>query len=99
MLRHIVAWNFKDEFSPEENRKNAEKVKLELEALCNLIPEIVELRVDIDLLKSSNKDVMLDSRFKDEETLAVYKVHPEHVRVSEIVSSVLKDRAAVDFYE
>jgi len=99
MLRHIVAWNFKDEFSAEENRRNAEKVKLELEALCKLIPEIIELRVDIDLLESSNKDVMLDSRFKDEADLAKYKVHPEHLRVGEFVSSVLKDRAAVDFYE
>ena len=99
MLRHIVAWNFKEGFSAEENRKNAEKVKQELEALRNLIPEIVELRVDIDLLSSSNKDVMLDSRFKDEKDLATYKVHPDHVKAGELVGTVLKDRACVDFFE
>jgi len=99
MLRHIVAWNFKDGFTEEENRKTTEKVKSELDALVELIPEIIELRVDIDLLKSSNKDIMLDSKFENEETLAAYKIHPAHVKVSELFSSILVDRVALDFYE
>ena len=99
MLRHIVAWNFKDGFSDEENRVNAEKVKKELEGLKQLIPEIIAIRVDTNLLSSSTKDVMLDSLFESEEAMARYKVHPEHVRVSAFVSEVLQDRVAVDFME
>lgn len=30
MVRHIVAWSFKEEFSAEENKRNAEKIKQDL---------------------------------------------------------------------
>lgn len=30
MIRHIVAWNFKEGLSDEENRQNAEKIKKDL---------------------------------------------------------------------
>ena len=43
MIRHIVMWNFKNEFSQRENKANAERVKRELEALPEHIKEIVEL--------------------------------------------------------
>jgi len=99
MLRHIVAWNFKDGFTAEENQANAIKVKAELEELKQLIPEIVDINVDINLLDSSNRVIMLDSYFENEKTLAAYKVHPEHVRVGDFIGTVLQDTTAIDFYK
>ncbi len=99
MIRHIVAWNFKDEFSDSENSINAEKVKYELENLKNLISEIIEIKVNIQLFTTSNRKVMLYSLFKSEEDLSNYQIHPEHKRVSQFVGSIMKDRVCLDFYE
>lgn len=99
MIRHIVAWNFRDEFTEDENYSNAIRVKYELENLKNLISLIVEIRVDINLSSTSNRSIMLNSLFHSEEDLAKYQVHPEHERVCKLVGSVMKDRVCLDFYE
>jgi hypothetical protein len=99
LIRHIVAWNYADEFSDEENQENAEKVKYELENLINHISEIVEMKVIINLSKTSNRKVVLTSLFNTEQDLANYQVHPEHKRVSQFVGSVMKDRVCLDLYE
>ncbi len=97
IFRHIVAWNFKDGFSDEENLNNAIKLKKDIESLKNVISEIVEIKVNIKLATTSTRKVMLDSLFKSEEDLAKYQVHPEHIKVSEFVGSVMKERVCLDF--
>lgn len=99
MIRHIVAWNFKEGFSDEENRANAEKMKKDLESLKDLIPEVADIRVDIDLAPSSTRDVMLNSLFATEADLKVYQEHPEHKKVGAFIGSVTKHRVCLDFYE
>ena len=101
MVRHIVAWNYKEGFSDSENKENAEKIKSELEALPRLIDGIIEMKVYIysDLLSSGNRNIVLNSLFKNEEALAAYIIHPEHKRAGEFVRSVTQDRASVDYIE
>jgi len=99
MLRHIVAWNFKEGFTDEQNRENALKVKSELESLINHIDGLVEIRVFIDQLPSSTRNIVLNSLLRDEEALAVYQAHPEHQRVATFVASVTRDRVCVDYLE
>jgi len=96
MLRHIVMWNYVEGVDKQEV---GNKVKSELEALKESIKEIVEIKVHINELSSSNMDVLLDSLFENEETMAAYKIHPEHIRVSDYISSVLQNRTVVDYYE
>ncbi len=96
MIRHIVAWRFREGFTQEENAANVQKVKAELEALASAIPGIVSLRVMTDALPTGNRDVMLDSVFESAAALAAYQVHPEHVRVSAYVGTVLRDRTCFD---
>lgn len=99
MLRHIVAWNYKDELVGDEKRKHAQRIKSELEALTQCIDGIIELKVHIDMLPSSNKDIVLNSLFESEEALLAYQVHPEHQRVGEHVRSVTQNRTCVDYFE
>ena len=99
MIRHIVAWNYGDGFSDEENQVNAEKVKYELENLINHISEIVEIKVIINPAKTSNRKVVLDSLFNTEEDLANYQAHHEHQRVSQYIGTVLEDRVCLDLYQ
>ena len=99
MLRHIVTWNYKDGFTDSENIENAQKVKSELESLTHFIDVIIDLKVYINELSSSNKDIVLNSLFENEEALAAYQVHSEHQRVGAYVGSVLQNRACIDYYE
>lgn len=99
MVRHIVSWNYKDGFSDTQNKENALKVKNELESLIGKIDGIIELKVHINTLASSNKDIILNSLFKNEESLAAYQIHPEHMRVSSFIGSVMQSRACIDYFE
>ena len=98
MLRHIVTWNYKDRFSEDENKENALKIKQGLEALED-IDGVVEIKVYINALSSSNKDIVLNSLFESEEALAEYQVHPEHKKMGAFIGSVTQNRACIDYYE
>lgn len=99
MVRHIVMWNFVEGFTHEENMANAKKVKEILEALPSKIDGIVSLEVIINPIDTSNRAVILNSLFENEEALANYSPHPEHVNAGKFVRSVLTDRACADFIE
>ncbi|WP_265459416.1 Dabb family protein [Enterococcus sp. HY326] len=97
MIRHIVSWNLKEAASTTEKRENAEKMKRDLESLHEIVPGIIAIEVILDVLPTSNHDVVLYSLFESVETLAAYQIHPEHVRVSNWASSVVENRICVDF--
>jgi len=99
MVRHIVAWNFSDGFSDDDNMRNALRIKTELENLKGTIEGIVELDVYVNTLPASNRAIVLNSLFASEEALAAYQVHPQHKRVGEFVATVLRDRACIDYRE
>ena len=99
MLRHVVAWNYKDGFTANENKEHAKKMKSELETLAQSIEGIIEFEVHINMLSSSNRDIVLDSLFESEEALHAYQVHPEHQRIGVYVKTITQDRICVDYFE
>lgn len=99
MVRHIVAWNHKEEFTVEQRLAHAKEIKSQLEALKNTIKGIVKLSVYINPLESSGRDVILDSLFETAEALSAYQVHPEHKKAAAFVGSVMTERVCLDFEE
>ena len=99
MIRHIVAWNYKKEFSDAQNLAHVQQIKTALESLPAIIKEIVSINVILNPAKTSNRDVVLMSFFETEEDLAHYRVHPEHVKVSQFVGTVMQDRVCLDIRE
>lgn len=97
LIRHIVSWNFKAGFTAEENILHAQKMKTSLEGLQEIVPGIISIEVVTDLLPSSNHDVVLYSLFDSTDSLAAYQVHPDHVRVSNWIGTVMQNRVCVDF--
>lgn len=99
MVKHIILWQLKDEFSDEEKQTIKVGIKEGLESLQGKIPGLVDIRVVVDRLESSNAEVMLDSTFESEEALKGYSVHPEHVKVAnEKVRPFTKTRSCMDFW-
>lgn len=82
MVKHVIVWTLKDEYSAEEKESIKKGIKEGLEGLKGKVPGIAEIKVEINGLASSNADLMLDSTFENEEALKGYSVHPEHVKVA-----------------
>lgn len=83
MVKHVILWTLKEELSASEKEEVKRGIKEGLEGLTGKIPGLMDIKVNIDGLSSSNADLMLDSTFENEEALKGYAVHPEHVVVAD----------------
>lgn len=98
MVKHIILWNLKSEYSEEKKKEIKANIKRELEGLKGNIPGLLNIRVNICGLSSSNVDLMLDSEFESEEALKGYSVNPKHVYVADtFVRPHTEKRSCMDF--
>ena len=98
MVKHVILWNIKAEYSDSEKAEIIRGIKTNLEALSCKIPGLIEIKVYANGLASSNADVMLDSSFESEEALKAYAVHPDHVYVADtFVRPYTASRSCLDF--
>ena len=98
MVKHIILWTLKDELSAKEKEQVKQGIKEGLEGLAGKIPGMIDIKVNINGLASSNADLMLDSTFENEDALKGYAVHPEHVAVADgKVRPYTKIRSCLDF--
>lgn len=97
MVTHIVMWSFVPELSGEEKKAAGEKMKALLEPIRALVPGTLDIRVNVNALESSNREVMLFSTFETVEALQAYQTHPAHVEAGKYIRSVTCDRACMDF--
>ncbi|MDA3907851.1 MAG: Dabb family protein [Sulfurimonas sp.] len=94
MIVHIVMFKFKD----ENKDANIEEVTKRLNALVNLIPALKSMEVGVDFNKSQRAlDLSLYSTFWDKEDLESYAVHPEHLKVVELIKEVTLEAKVVDY--
>lgn len=98
MVKHVILWTLKDEFSQEEKLSIKAGIKEGLEGLKDKIPGLIDIKVYTDGLASSNADLMLDSSFESEDALKGYATHPEHVAVANgKVRPYTASRTCLDF--
>ena len=95
MVKHIILWKLKDEHNTTEVK---EGIKNSLEGLAGKIPGLIEIKVEIKGLESSNADVMLYSVLESEAALKGYAVHPDHVYAADtFVRPFTETRLCLDF--
>ena len=95
MVKHIILWKLKDEFNTNEVKM---RMKEKLEGLYGEIEGLLEIKVQIEKLPSSNVDVMLYSVFSDETALKNYATHEKHVFVADnFVRPFTETRSCIDF--
>lgn len=98
MVKHVIIWTLKDEFSIEEKRSIKQTAKRNLEALVGKIDGLTEMKIQIDLLPSSSGEMMLDSTFTSVEALKAYATHPSHQEVANRdVRPYIATRSCMDF--
>lgn len=94
MIVHIVMFKFKKENFDE----NIKKIKEKLNALPSLIDELKCLEIGVDFSKSERSfDLSLYSSFSSKEDLKAYAIHPEHLKVVELIKAVTIESKVVDY--
>ena len=98
MVKHVILWKLKDDYSGVEIERIKEGIKEGLEGLKGVVPGLVEIKVNTEPLRSSNCDLMLDSLFENEEALKGYANHPKHVEVANLkVRPYTASRTCMDY--
>lgn len=100
MIKHIILWKFKDEFTEEQIKTIKTDAKTALEGLKDVIDGIIEMKVITEGLDSSTCDMMLYSEFKSQDALKAYKVNPAHQAVANtFVRPNVQVRLCMDYEE
>ena len=98
MVKHIILWRLKVEYTEAQKAEIRAGIKEGLEGLSGQIPGLLEISVRTDCLPSSTVDVMLDSTFESAKALKNYSTHPKHVAVADgKVRPYTANRACMDF--
>jgi hypothetical protein len=98
MVKHIILWNLKEEYSEEKKSEIKKEIKRTLEALKGEIPGLLDIKVQTEYLPTSNVDLMLDSSFESVEALKTYASHPKHVYVADTyVRPFTANRSCIDY--
>ena len=98
MVKHVILWQLKDELSDTEKAAVKAGIKEGREGLAGQLPGLVDIRVNIDALPSSNADLMLDATFETAEALKGSSTHPAHVAVAKSkVRPYYKNRVCLDY--
>jgi len=97
MIRHVVMWRFKKVGEGRTKQENMEIVKERLYALPAIIPEIKRMEIGFDITGGDvSMDLMLLTEFESVEAMKIYAEHPEHLKVSKYVKSVVETRVVLD---
>ena len=98
MVKHMIIWKFKEDI--EQKEKKAQEIKSALEGLVGKIDGLIKMHILVDNLPASSGDVMMDSTFKDEQSLMQYQVHSLHQEIANgLVRPAMAQRLSFDYQE
>ncbi len=94
MIRHIVLFKFRDGVEKPQKDSLAQALK----ALTEKIDYIREMEVGFDVAgKHNSYDLGLNSTFDSLEDVERYAVHPDHIKVVDMVRELCASSVKVDF--
>ena len=98
MINHVVLFKLKNYNSESQKQIEISKIEEALLSLSGKIEELkyIEVGVNYDLAAKSF-DICLITHFESLDQLDSYRIHPEHLKVAELIGQHAVERAAVDF--
>ncbi len=98
MINHVVMFKLKEYESDSAKQNAISTIEDALMDLSGKISELKYIEVGVNYeLASKSYDVCLITHFETVEQLDIYRVHPEHLKVVELIGQHAVQRAAVDF--
>ncbi len=100
MVKHIILWKLHDTISAAEKPAIRANAKAALEGLVGQIDGLLDLRLEIDGLPSSNADMLLVATLDSVESLQGYQKSPAHNAVADrYVRPYTAQRLCLDYEE
>ena len=98
MINHVVLFKLKNYDSESQKQIEISKIEEALLGLSGKIEELkyIEVGVNYDLAAKSF-DICLITHFESLDQLDSYRIHPEHLKVAELIGQHAVERAAVDY--
>ena len=98
MINHVVLFKLKKYQSESEKQTQISRIEEALLSLSGKIEALkyIEVGINYDLATPSH-DICLITHFDSLDQLEAYRIHPEHLKVSELIGQHVVERAAVDF--
>ena len=94
MVVHIVMFKFKE----QDKEQNLSVVADRLNALVDLVPTLKSMEVGIDFNQTQRAfDMSIYTTFDSKEDLKEYAIHPEHLKVVELIKEVTSESKVVDY--
>lgn len=98
MINHVVLFKLKKYDSEREKQAVISEIEEALLSLSGKIEELKHIEVGVNYdLNAQSYDICLISHFESLAQLEAYRVHPEHVKVAQLIGQHAIERAAVDF--
>lgn len=98
MVKHLVMWNFKEDFPEEKKSEMAKEADSRLKALVGKIPGLTFAEMRLNTLPGSSRELLLVSDLESPEALEGYQIHPLHVAVAdEVIKPAACDRVCFDY--
>ena len=96
MISHTAMWRFKEENKEENMNTVAERLMALYKS--GKIDGLRKMEIGKDVSHTDmSYDMVLLTEFDSMEALAAYKIHPDHVAISQFVKTIRTARAVVDF--
>ncbi len=98
MIQHIVLFKLNEFENEDQKAVVRNKIKQALLALKEKIEVLRFIQVGQNYeLMSSSHDLCLITHFETLRDLEIYRVHPEHLKVVELIKANTSGRAVIDF--
>jgi hypothetical protein len=98
MINHVVLFKLKKYESDSEKQNVISSIEDALLSLLETVDELEYIEVGVNYeLAAKSYDICLITHFETLEQLDSYRIHPEHVKVAELIGQHAVERAAVDF--
>lgn len=98
MINHTVLFKLKEFVSEDQKGAIRSKIAHELLALKEKVGVLKYIEVGQNLeLNTASFDVCLVTHFETVNDLDIYRVHPDHLKVFELIKANTISRAVVDY--
>ena len=98
MINHVVLFKLKKYDSESQKQNVIGSIEDALLGLKDIITEVKYIEVGVNYeLDTKSYDICLISHFENLEHLDSYRIHPEHLKVVELIGQHAVERAVVDF--
>jgi hypothetical protein len=99
MLRHVVMFKTKAILSELEKEDGIIRLKAAIDALETEVPQVKFLQTGVNInTRPQAFDLVLISDFETEEDLDIYRDHPQHQKVMDIIAEVVDQVHVTDFW-